>query len=452
MTRRERIVYRLRIRYKVKRSYIVVGIPAVVAVLLFVYGIVSGFAFLPGISPPQSGLSSSANQRLSEYQQLINSENNGTSAKGNQTAIAPVVVKAPTNPHNLDLLVVVTMVVGLGPYSYDETRRGRMQRKYEEDFTDFLFELSELVRGGIDPIKATITLSEGNLGSITKQVKVVAKQMLIGYTFEQAMRNLSLSLRSPLIDKYIDLVIQASYSGGSVANLIQRASFDLGTFLSIEREKREGLAQYRVILYTGQVVLIGLCVVLVVMFLPSLADISTIGSTSLSSSILGSSDIASVPLERDLFYLVMISGFLGGLVIGKISEAKIVHGIKHGLILVVIAFIAWTIFVVPATSGAGVHYNYAIVSYDKQGYAALPLKDPIVVQVNDTSGNGVSGVVVSFAVSGGGSVIPSAVNTGVNGQATAQIILGTVPGIDSVSVTVNGNTTAVPVVALSGGS
>lgn len=457
LTRRERLEYRLKIRYKIKRSYFVLGVPAVIAVMIFVWGVVSGFAYVPYLSSgkPQ-GLSSSQNSRLAEYEQIVAEQNNKTStgapAKTNATKLAPVVTQTPTSQYNVDILIVGCMVVALGPYSFDVTRQQRRRRKYEEDFTDFLFELSELVRGGIDPIKATITLSQGNLGSITNQVRVVAKQMQIGYTFEQAMRNLGVALKSSLIDKYIDLVIQASYSGGSVANLIQRASFDLGTFLSIEREKREGLAQYRIILYTGQVVLIGLCVIMVIEFLPELASITTIGGSTFTGSILGNADIGRVPLQTDLFYLVIISGLLGGLVIGKISEGKIVHGIKHGLALVVIALVAWLVFVAPATAGAGVHYDYRIVSYDKTGPTGLPMVDPVVVQVNQTSGAAAVGIAVSFSISGTGKMIPSSVTTDVNGRASSTVELGNAPGIYSVSVTIAGNTTVVPIIATPGGS
>ncbi len=80
--------------------------------------------------------------------------------------------------------------------------------------------------------------------------------MSIGFTFEQALHNLGDSLESDLSKRYIDLVIQASYSGGSVSNLIQQAAIDMGNFLTIDKEKRSGLARYTIVLYTGQVVLI----------------------------------------------------------------------------------------------------------------------------------------------------------------------------------------------------
>ena len=225
----------------------------------------------------------------------------------------------------------------------------------------------------------------------------------------------------------------------------------MSTFIGIENEKRSGLSQYTLILYVGQIVLIALCAILVVQFLPNLAQISTIGTTSLAGSLLAGADIGSVPLERDLFFLIVVNGALGGLVIGKISEGKIKHGIKHALILVLICFIAWAGFVVPATSSTGTHYTYQVLSYDKQGYAGLPMKDPIVVRVNDSSGNPASTILVEFAITGpgqGAQTVPSDIGTDTTGEASATIILGNSSGIYNIGVTVAGNTTIYPVTAI----
>jgi archaeal flagellar protein FlaJ len=440
MSRRQRLAYRISNKYHVKRSVFTLAIPAIVGLAIFSYAIYSGFSPVPLTGPSAAATSAAASQAAAKeaaYAQIVAQENPGKNASAAFTAPPAV---HPANPHNFDLVLTVALLVGLGPYSADATLAGRKVRKYEQDFTDFLFELSELIRGGIDPVKATLTLSQGSLGSITKPVQVVAKQMEIGFTFEQAMRNLAVSLKSSLVDRYIDLVIQASYSGGAVANLIQRASADMSTFLNIEAEKRAGLSQYMIVLYTGQVILIALCAILVVQFLPELSAVSSLGATSFTSSILGQADIGSVPLERDLYLLVVINGFMGGLVIGKISEGKLKHGIKHSLVLVVIAFVAWTLFVVPATSGSAASYNVTITSYGHAGPVSLPMVTPLAVNVTTKAGAPAETVLVTFTISGpggaqGASTSPSSANTDTNGQASTQVFLGSVPGEYTVTAT-----------------
>lgn len=449
MTTRQRLAFRLSNRYHVRRVVFTLAIPAIIGLAIFGYSVYSGFAPVPLIGPSAAAASTAASQaaaKAAAYAQIVAQENPGQNVSSSLTHLAKAT--HVEDPHNFDLALTVSLVVGLSPYAADSTLSERRLRRHEQDFTDFLFELSELVRGGIDPIKSTITLSQGSLGSITKPVRVVSKQMEIGFTFEQAMRNLATSLKSPLIDKYVDLVIQASYSGGAVANLIQRASADMSTFLSIEKEKRAGLSQYTVVLYTGQVILISLCAILVVQFLPELSVISSVGSTSFTGSILGQSDIASVPLERDLYLLVVINGFMGGLVIGKISEGKLKQGIKHSLVLVVIAFVAWSLFVAPATSGAAVSYDVTVTSYGHTGFVSLTMTQPLVVNVTTKAGSPALSVPVQFTISGpggasyGAAIIPASTNTNTNGQASVQVTLGSVPGEYTVTATAGSSSAA----------
>jgi flagellar protein FlaJ len=46
-----------------------------------------------------------------------------------------------------------------------------------------------------------------------------------------------------------------------------------------------------------------------------------------------------------MFHAVIVQAMVGGLVAGKMSEAKIGAGLKHTLILLVIAFVSFLIFV-----------------------------------------------------------------------------------------------------------
>jgi len=409
----------LKVRYRFRRDIFTLGIPVVIAVIFSVYAFHSGFASIQ--NPTTSGAAAAqAAVRQAEVEAL----------QGNLTAIthpaAPASSIAPEE-QNLYLTIVAAPTIAFMPFIVDTSLESRRRSHYEQDFADFLFELSELVRGGIDPAKAFLTLANGEVGSITNFVKIAAKQMNIGFTFEQALQGMGKSIGSPLASRYIDLVIQASYSGGSVSNLIQNAAIDMGNFLTIEKEKKSGLSQYTVVLYMGQVVLIVLSAILVVQFIPQLVEITKIGSAGLGS-FLGTADIANVTIERNLFFLVYLNGMFGGLVIGKISEGTVKAGLKHSIILIIISLIVWDAYVLPATEGTGQQLKVTVVSYDNTGLAGFPLKDPLVVNVTDTHGNPVPSAAVSFIVTGGGLANPPSATTDATGASSTKITLGNFPG------------------------
>jgi len=58
------------------------------------------------------------------------------------------------------------------------------------------------------------------------------------------------------------------------------------------------------------------------------------------------------------------------------------------------------------------------------GYAGMLLDQPVVVQVNDASGNGVAGAAVYFSGPSGASFAPAAVLTDSSGQVTSTVQLG----------------------------
>ena len=121
----------------------------------------------------------------------------------------------------LDEVMVFALIIAILPYSIDITLQKRSTRKKEELYTEFLFKLSELMRG-LDPIKAVKELSKTDLGVLTPHIRVAATSMTFGKSFEEAMKAMSASLHSELITRYTMLVVQASYQGDRLPILSSR--------------------------------------------------------------------------------------------------------------------------------------------------------------------------------------------------------------------------------------
>jgi len=87
-----------------------------------------------------------------------------------------------------------------------------------------------------------------------------------------------------------------------------------------------------------------------------------------------------------------------------------------------------------ATALAGAPASLSAVSGDRQtGVVGSTLTNPLVVKVSDQYGNGVSGVTVNFAVTGGGGTVSAAsAITASNGQAQVSLALGSAEGANTV--------------------
>ncbi|MFP4655240.1 MAG: type II secretion system F family protein [Methanohalobium sp.] len=343
----ERYSQMLKLRFDIKREYFTILMPAVIAIGIVIWAIITGHTF---------------------------------SFKNN-----PVLKK-----DDLDHILVYAVLVGIIPYSIDTFLQKKIQKRRESSFSDFLFKLSELLRGGIDPVKGVINLSKSDLGPITKNVRDASASMVLGYSFESSMNRMAESLNSKLIKRYIDIIVQAAYTGGAVADLLFRTSEDMRAVIGIERDKEANLKQYIIIFYLAQGIMIMLAFILSDTLLPMIQDT---GLQMLS----GKSTISEINFSRGFFHMIILNGFFGGLVIGMITEGEIKHGFKHSAVLLIISYLACTAFILP-TGGGGVQIE--VVSGGGQTASpGVPPEKPIVFNVTDSKDKPLKGTNVDITMS-----------------------------------------------------
>jgi len=425
-------IERIRIKYDLKREYFTVGIPVAVAILFVAGMLLSGAAQIGG----SDGESDQVSDRQKAYEELLRqmeAEEQGIELPPEDGAAEEP--QEEGEKIGIDHILIIATLVAITPYGFDITLQKMRRRKKEELYTEFLFKISEMMRGGLDPIKSVMELSKTDLGALNADVRVCANSMKFGKSFEEAMKRMARNLGSELIIRYTDLVIQASYSGGSVADLILKSSEDMRSILAIEREKEGNLKQYVVIFYLAQGIIVFIAYTLNTSLLPFFNDMGGSG--------FGGAEIANIDFTQGFFHLIMLNALFGGLIIGKISEGDSRYGLKHATILIGGCYVACVMMLLPAGAGGDViEANVEIVSgFDQEGLVGLPLKDPIVVLVTDLEGNPLPRTTVTFGIDPGGTVEPETVKTNEEGKATVRVVLGGTEGTYAVSATV-GETTA----------
>jgi len=435
------IIERIRIKYNPPRELFTIALPVAVALLVVLTAFLMGYT-LHTTEKQQAATVSDKEKALQEYMAQMNAENsNTTGGTASATSTTPA---APTI--GLDEVMVFALIIAILPYSIDITLQKRSTRKKEELYTEFLFKLSELMRGGLDPIKAVKELSKTDLGVLTPHIRVAATSMTFGKSFEEAMKAMSASLHSELITRYTMLVVQASYSGGSVADLILKASEDMRSIISIEREKEGNLHQYVMIFYFAQAIIIFIVYILTTSLLPF---VQQLGATQM----FGKTDIGNIDFARGFFHMIILNSIFGGLIIGKISEGEARYGLKHVVVLVAVGYIACALFILPPpVAQVGPKINITAVSGDQQGgIVSLPLANPIVFKITDTTGNPVNSTQVQFSITPSGSVNPTTDTSDDNGLVQVKPVMGSDPGTYLITAKANGVTVTVPITVTNGG-
>jgi flagellar protein FlaJ len=400
----ERYLFIIKNRYNIKREYLTIGVPIFIAVLFLLSVLLTGHTF-PAAKGNNTANTEAAG-KMGDYERLIASME--SEETGNATESAENVTRAGTLPledkskDDMDQMLVIAFIIATMPYSIDVLLQKRRLKKQEVAFSQFLYKLSELMRGGIDPVKGIIALSRGELGAIKKEVQDCASSLVLGHSLEYSMNRLNKAIGSRLIGRYINIIVEAAHTGGNVADLIFRTSEDMRAVLTLEREKEGNLKQYTVVFYLAQGIVIMLIYVLSGSLLP------LVQGTGLQ--MIGGTNMSDINFTQGFFHMIILNALLGGMIIGMITEGDLKQGLKHSNVLVAGSYIVCAVIILPVP--APLAYNITVASGEDQFVMpGLSPKEPIVFNVTEANGKPAKRIEVKMSISPAGTVSSGTTNS-----------------------------------------
>ncbi len=234
--------------------------------------------------------------------------------------------------------LVIAVIIFTGIYGIYEFLRLRKVRKIDERFPDFVRDLAESRRAGMTFTKAIMYSSRGNYGPLTPEIQKIANQISWGSSVDNALRAFAKRVNTKLIDRTISLIIEASRSGFNVADLLDAASKDARELKLMEGERRAGMLSYVAVIYVSMGVFLLIMIVLCKSLIPAMTGQ---GSEGLASAMGKSTVITRDDISQLFFYATIFQSAGMGAVTGVFEDGKIVSGIKHIFIMILIT---WFIF------------------------------------------------------------------------------------------------------------
>ena len=255
-------------------------------------------------------------------------------------------------PMTLDYVLVTAIFIGLLAFAIDARAELTRTRAYERAFAQFLFEMADAMRGGLDPAKAIVELSKTSSNILRRHLRIAADALRIGRQFETVLRDMVKPIPSPLIRRYAGLIADAAGVGGETSLVVYRAAKDMDDFVKIEEERENELTLPVAVIYIAFAVLMAVLFALLYIA-PTLGSLNIGflggGGNPLASS--GTTTVSAVPKLtvsglHDRFYQLMLINSLGtGAIIGAFTEGKARYGLLHSLGLALVTTIAFTIFI-----------------------------------------------------------------------------------------------------------
>jgi len=233
---------------------------------------------------------------------------------------------------------VFALLSGTGIYGMFEWMHYRRIYKIDSIFPDFVRDLAASRRAGMTFTNAILFTSKGNYGLLTDEIKRIAQQISWGSSVEDALKTFAKRINTVSVNRTISLIIEASRSGGNVAEVLDVAANDAREIKQLEAERRVNMASYVVVIYVSMFVFMAIVAILAGVFIPTITGSEAQG---LSQTMGGSGMISQAEIIQVFYFATLVQSVGTGLVAGVFEDGQLESSVKHIFILVLIS---WLVF------------------------------------------------------------------------------------------------------------
>ncbi|MDE4908210.1 type II secretion system F family protein [Methanogenium marinum] len=241
--------------------------------------------------------------------------------------------------------LIIALLIVLVPYAALFEIWRRKVRGIEESVPEFLSRLSGINRVGLTPARAISVLEKTNLGLISYEIHRIKRDLDWGGLFSDALVRFEHRVQTAAIARDVTLITKASEMTGDIAEILAIAANDARMSETLKRERLGDMIIYIIVIYLAYAVFVFVVVVLDWNFLSILRDMATGGSLdNVPSSLMSIAEGGSLTvISRLLFHACLISAFFSGLIAGQMGEGSVKAGVKHAVIMLVIALIIFNL-------------------------------------------------------------------------------------------------------------
>ena len=279
-----------------------------------------------------------------------------SAALGGSIALASVLsifVLHTKMPFDWDQMIVVGLLVAIFPPSVIEITDLRWEHGIDKNIPRLLREIAESGKTGLTLIRAIEVSAERDYGPLTPELRHLVSQISWGVSLDEALRSFAKRARTKLAQRSADLIAEVSRSGGDTQEIMEQVNKHIGELQSMDRERYAQMRPYAVVVYIAFGVFLFTDIMLIRSFFTQIVDLQAkvlqtqgvTGGGGAASIFGGASAMDIALLKKVLFHATLVQAGIGGLVAGKMSEAKLGAGLKHVVLLLIISFVAFFIFV-----------------------------------------------------------------------------------------------------------
>lgn len=240
----------------------------------------------------------------------------------------------------VDDVIIFTVLIAIIPPGIFQYIRYKDINKIEERFPDFMLEMAELNRAGMTLPHALGVVAKGEYDALTPEIKRMDAMVSWGIPFGQALQNFARRKKTLMIQRSVSMIIQAERAGANIPDILESTAKDARGSKVIENERRGSMFLYVVISYMAFFVFLLIVWILSTAFIPVMAEAAE--AAALAGPGVGFLAVFDPAIfTRLFFHAAVIQAFTSGLVAGKIGGEGITAGLKHSVILMIVAYVVF---------------------------------------------------------------------------------------------------------------
>jgi len=242
---------------------------------------------------------------------------------------------------SVETILIYVLVLNFIPYALLTELRKRRVSKIEEHIPDFLKQLASLNESGLNLVVAIRMLSSSNLGVLTKEIIKIRKDLEWGMLLSDALKRFEVRVGSATVTQVTSILLRAMEATGTIKDALFTAARDAQLHMKLKKNVKNEMFVYVVVIYMTFFVFLVTILILSRNFLQVLPR-GMMGIQEFSGTSFNIPDPAQ--LSSLFYHTTLINGMIGGLVAGLMGEGELKSGLKHAILLVFVAFIAFKIF------------------------------------------------------------------------------------------------------------
>lgn len=249
-----------------------------------------------------------------------------------------------------DIGLVGGFIIAILPTVMLQLNESKRRDNIDRNLPFFLLSIGGSVKAGMSLIRAIEETSDRNMGSLTPELQNLRANISWGMPVDEAFDNFVERVDTRMARRVMVLLKLSMNIGGDVAGTIDVIQKHVTEMANVEKERKAALQPYIYTIYISFAVFLGITLILITQFFVEIENVQDALRTAVEGTSIGTGGVKgfdsilniSVPmLKKTVFHMTIVEAIFGGLAAGKIGESSIIAGVKHVVVMTILAVVAF---------------------------------------------------------------------------------------------------------------